>query len=177
MTFHQHITERGWNPQISSWVGWFEEIITFPLWFPTGKLVGYQRYDWKGDKIRSNEGSYFTWISEQYRPLGLYGFEYLGRRGPLFLTEGIWDCIKVINSGYAGLAILTGTPHKQLKQWLRFVAGNRPIISILDNDLGGKQLANLADVCYNTPVGYKDLGEYPQYYAKEFLDDIARNDS
>lgn len=68
-----------------------------------------------------------------------------------------------------GLALLTSTPHKQLKQYLRLRFHNRLIVGIRDNDGAVEKITSIADVSYTTPAPYKDLGEMPPDEATTFL--------
>jgi len=170
--FKLHLDKRGLNSDIKCWIDQENEIVTFPLWSPSGNLVGYQRYTWHNEKLRSNEGRYFTWIGETYRPYAVWGWEYYNRPGPLFIAEGIWDAIRVVNAGYSCFATMTATPHKTFKNWLSLVTGNRERIALCDNDENnaGLSLAKLGHFWYIVP-GH-DLNDLTPVEVKSFLEGI-----
>src|SRR5690606_3733249 len=174
--FKSHLETRGLfdaNPYV--WVDWSSELVTFPLWSTNGILVGYQKYDWRAAKLRSNVGKYFTWIGDSHKPYGIWGMEYVLSSDrfatPLLITEGVWDAIRAIGAGYRACAILTATPHKSLVKWFRTITYGQLRISIRDNDgenKCGHGLDKLADLGY-TVEGVKDLGEMSLAGARSWL--------
>jgi hypothetical protein len=141
------------------------------------KLIGYQRYDWRADKKRDNgpKGRYFTWVSEPYKKCYAYGYDNLFGHGPLFVTEGIWDAIRVTANWFDCLALLTATPTKQTKQWLRFVASGRPIIAIADSDKKlGTGWADHQIVPNSRHPDFKDISDMPHEKAGEFLNEYSK---
>lgn len=174
--FKSHLETRGLfdaNPYV--WVDWSSELVTFPLWSTNGILVGYQKYDWRAAKLRSNVGKYFTWIGDSHKPYGIWGMEYVLSSdrfaAPLLITEGVWDAIRAIGAGYRACAILTATPHKSLVKWFRTITYGQLRISIRDNDgenKCGHGLDKLADLGY-TVEGVKDLGEMSLAGARSWL--------
>jgi hypothetical protein len=178
--FHAHLAERGLTSE-RVWISEESELVYFPLWSPIGALVGYQRYTWNLPKIRSNAGKYFTWITEEYKPLGMWGLEYLSRPTSLamppdavsqrvLVTEGIWDAIRCRQAGYNAVAVLTSTPSKQFVQWFRLVMQGKETIGILDNDENdaGKGLTKL---CVTSIMceHHKDIGEHTPNEARQWL--------
>ena len=155
--FHEHLDDRGLKPWIKSWVDDASEAVTFPL-YHGGIMVGYQRYRWMGDKSPHNKehGRYYTWISEAYRTVTLYGTDNCCGHGPLFVTEGVWDALRVTACWVDCVALLTCSPHHQLKQWLRMYAGRRPIVLLADSD--GK-MGEWGDYRFLPPDGAKDANE------------------
>jgi hypothetical protein len=170
--FYNHLIDRGWAPYLRSWVDWEHEIVTFPLWVPGGKLIGYQRYIWNADKLRDNnsKGRYFTWVADTHKKCYVYGYDSVFGCGPLFVTEGVWDCVKVHINWFDCVATLTSTPHKQTKQWLRFIAGRRPIVAIADND--GVLGRGWADEVVHIN-NYKDIGDMPREEAGQLLKEVC----
>lgn len=173
--FQLHLEQRGLTPTINVWVDWAGEVLTFPLWGWAGKLVGYQRYRWRGVKTRSNavDGKYFTWVSDRYKDSGIYGREYLGDyAGPVFIVEGAWNAVRVINCGYSALAMLTGTPPRSIIDHVRLICGNRPLIAICDNDASqtGLKMGKWTDHYICSALPYKDIGELTQEQAHHFLE-------
>jgi len=177
--FHNHLVERGLTDDIRCWIDWNTERIFFPMWSPP-ILVGYQRYSWNEPKIRSNAGRYFTWITEEYKPLGMWGLaelndsDRLGLRNPdlVLVTEGIWDAIRCIQAGYNAVAILTATPSKEFVRWFRRIMQRKNIVGILDNDpnnagLGLTKLCTSSIICER----HKDIGEHSPEEAKKFLNE------
>lgn len=171
MTFSEHLKTRGLKPWHKVWIDKTGELCTFPLWGWENRLIGYQRYNWKGDKKpRSNrliDARYFTHISSAYHNEAVYGWNNLYGYGTVFITEGIWDSISIGNVWFDSLAILTATPSKELIRWLRCRI-NRPIVAVCDNDDAGKSLAKMGDVAITIPCG-KDANEMSPENLRDFL--------
>ena len=177
MDFIQHLEQRGLSPDIRAWVDYEGEIVTFPLWGASGVLVGYQRYTWKEPKIRSNAGKYYTWITAEYKPVAVWGMEYILDNGgnwespSLVVVEGIWDAISCIQCGYRACALLTATPNKQLIGWFRYLTMGQDVVAIKDSPnkkeqkSGLDKLANHAIMC----VEEKDMGDHSPQQAIKFL--------
>jgi hypothetical protein len=157
--FTLHLAERGLKPWHNCWVDHENELVTFPLWTVDGKLIGYQRYNWRETKIRDNGARYFTWLDDAYKQVACYGIDNCCGHSPLFVTEGIWDALRVSNCYVDCLALLSCSPHRQLRQWLRMYAGNRPIIGLCDNDenKSGNRLISTVDIHYFPPYNRKDV--------------------
>jgi len=156
---------------LNTWINWQEEIVTFPLLTIDRKMVGYQRYDWKAEKTSKcgRKPRYFTWISEAYKNCCVYGLDNCYGYGPLFAVEGIWDAIRVTMNWFDCVATLTATPTKQTIQWLRMIAGNRPLIALADED---KKLGrSWADKQYVPPA--HDLSDMEHDAAGRWLDSVA----
>ena len=184
IAFMNHLRERGLSPEgrtasIQCWIDWNGEIVTFPLWSPVGSLIGYQRYIWNAPKLRRNQGRYYTWITEEYKPIAVWNVSCLMWRGmpatshcqPVLVTEGIWDAIRCIQCGYDAVATLTCTPTKQFVQWFKLLTQGRKTIAIMDNDennagLGLAEFTTSSILC----EGYKDIGDMGFINAKRFLD-------
>lgn len=164
LDWSNHLRERGLRPSFKYWTALETQEVLFPLWMPgSGRLVGYQKYNWREAKTRSNAGKYFTWIIKEYKPLGIWGWEYANISEPIFIVEGIWDAISIINCGYSALAILTATPALELTCWLKMNLCGRRTIAILDCDenKAGDGLVELAKESYYSPKAFniKDMNE------------------
>lgn len=180
--FHNHLVERGLSDvDVHYWLDWNNELVYFPLWSPTGVMVGYQKYTWRLPKIRSNAGKYFTWITESYKPLAFWGYDTLYRPNSpsmpadavsqrVLVTEGIWDAIRCQQCGYNAVAVLTATPNKQFKQWFRMVMQGKEVIGILDKDENnaGAGLTKLCDSSIMCEL-HKDIGEHSPREAEQWL--------
>jgi hypothetical protein len=77
--------------------------------------------------------------------------------------------MRIINAGYSGIALLTSTPHKQLRDYLRLLCFNRTIIGIRDNDGAKERITGFSDIAITTPSPYKDLGDMTQEFATQWL--------
>lgn len=145
--FINHLKHRGGDFIIDGfncYIDFQEEVVTFPLWTTNGKMCGYQRYDWKADKLKNNnlKGKYYTYRDKNI--LSYWGSEYLITKpsSNLYVVEGIWDAISVINTGRRCVATLSNNP-KFLKQWLRCLPCKT--IALCDGDSSGKKLAGCCD--------------------------------
>jgi len=158
--------------------------VTFLLYNLSGQIVGYQRYNPDGSKTingrHSNEladdAKYFTYIHtegeekprEGKKSIGFWGLETVRPDDRLvFLTEGIFDAVKVHNAGYSALALLMNDP-KKYRPWFR--AMSKVFVPILDRDDASTKLRKLGDRYFVVPEPYHDLGEMPQGEADLFLD-------
>lgn len=95
-TFTQHLIRRGLTSNYTDkvYIDLFSEIVTFPLWSCTGQLLGYQKYDWRSDKLRNNDckGKYHTYRRKDW--LTFWGLELidLSSAEPLYIVEGGLGC-------------------------------------------------------------------------------------
>jgi len=173
-----HLRDRGLDPDnIHVIIDKENGLATFLLYNLSGQLVGYQRYNPMGDKkdhTNSLSAKYFTWVtkeSEKTAKLAVWGTEFIDPDNPnLFVTEGIFDAVKIHNAGLPVVAVLGNNP-KVLKSW--FAILNKHTIAVIDNDAAGKSLANLTDEHFVTPAPYKDLGEMPQGAVNKFLASVG----
>ena len=147
-----------------------QDTATFMLYNLSSQLVGWQRYAPKNEHLCSNSfnGRYYTYRTQHQ--IGFFGMESIKLNSPcVFVTEGIFDIVRLTQKGCAGLALLTNSPNDSMLNQL-FCLG-KPIIAICDNDKGGdflkKKLKGLASA-YITPIE-KDLGDSSQ----EFIDNIV----
>ena len=164
-----HLLARGFDP--SKYDVSIDEVngsATFLLWNRLGQLIGYQRYTPRYPKKSSyKEGlSYFTWASKPNHTI--WGWEYVdANASTLYLTEGIFDAIKIHNAGKYAIALLGNAGSPGVRQYLRALPYK--LVAICDNDSAGKELAKAADLWYTVPSDYKDLGEMPQEEVNQWL--------
>ena len=179
----QHLKDRGVDPdKIKVIVDKESNIANFLLYNLSGQLIGYQQYnpnkpkehykgEWGKDLVK-----YYTYVSKEGTGkdtfISVWGLQNIDfdTDKEIWITEGIFDAVKLVNAGLPALAVLTSTPSSQLKQWFRITG--KKIIAILDSDDAGSKLKSTADVAYVTPKPYKDLGEMPQKEVNEFVADI-----
>jgi hypothetical protein len=181
-----HLLSRGLNPdQYSVILDEDKCIATFLIWDLSGRLVGYQRYNPKGikhvrnDKTFSDHLKYFTYAGVEgdefhasKKKLIAWGFESfkVGQR-VLFITEGIFDAVKLHNVRLPALAVISNDP-KHLQSL--FKALGRTIIAVCDRDNAGSKLANYADVALYVPKPYHDLGDMPQEEVSSWLTTVYK---
>lgn len=155
---------------------------TFFIYNLSGKLIGFQRYNPNGDKkLRKNEvdnlyQKYYTYVTKEdgRPPLTAYGLEtYKINSKILFITEGIFDCIKIHNCKYPAIALLRNAPGKKTMSWLKSLPQTKIVIA--DADDAGNSLAEAGDFVFTTPKPYKDLGEMPQNEVNVFIKNIVKN--
>jgi hypothetical protein len=188
----KHLLSRGVDPNKTAVIIDEESgFATFLLYNLSGQLVGYQQYNPKGTKDFPGRGKHASKFSEDQKSLMKY-YTYIGRGGDksthkiavwgvetlderqyLFVTEGIFDAIKVKNAGHPVIAVLANHP-KPLRDWFRALA--KFVIAIEDNDAAGKKLSTVADASYVVPEPYHDLGDMPQeevnVFIKKILDEV-----
>ena len=177
-----HLRERGVDPNRTQVIVDEETgTATFLLFNLSGQLVGYQRYNPSASKERNNDpyGRYFTQRGEEgerkkgKKKIAVWGLESTEWKDPyIFVTEGIFDAIKVQNAGHPAIAILSNAS-PGLRSWLK--ALRKYVIVIEDNDAAGVKLGSLGDVSVTVPDPYKDLGDMPQDEATVFVNDILKD--
>jgi DNA primase len=167
--FKQHLTDRGLNSYLEDkvYVNYVEEIVTFPLWSSTGQLLGYQMYNWNADKLRNNDtkGKYCTYRRKDW--LTFWGLDFidLSSAEPLYVVEGVWDAVSVLNAGYRCIAVLSNNP-QQLKNLLNCLPCKT--IALCDGDKAGKMLSRVTDGRIVLPEG-KDCNDMSSEEIKELL--------
>lgn len=153
---------------------------SFFLYNLSGQLVGYQFYNPNGSKkLNQNKFDkalmkYYTFASDS--KMVVYGLESYNLKSPyLFLTEGVFDTIKIHNAGYPSIAVLSAKPKKDVKTWLNTLPQIK--IAILDNDenLSGDKLKSFSDYHFKTPDPYKDLGDMNQKDVNKFIEECIKN--
>lgn len=174
MNLKEHLRERHLNLELHR--PFLDEelnIATFYCWNLSGQLVGYQQYNFQGDKKIFNDklsGKYYTYRNKNYQTIVVWGVEslYLNSK-VIYLTEGIFDACRMTNLGQSALATLANNPPKDYRNWLRML--NRPVVAVCDNDDAGRKLAKFGDYVEVVPDG-KDLGEssddYVQYLVSKY---------
>lgn len=160
---------------------------SFLLYNLSGKLVGYVNYNPKADKsfhqkpgqakkMSINEIKsmmrYFSYMTKQDKiiEIAVWGLETVKMSDKiLFITEGIFDIIKIHNQGLPGIAVLANNP-KRIRPWLSLLPQKK--IVIYDNDKAGRKLAKLGDFAYTVPEPFNDLGDMSDNEVKIFLKTI-----
>jgi hypothetical protein len=179
----KHLRDRGVDPdKIRVITDKDSNRAIFLLYNLSGKLVGYQQYNPNQPKnhFKGEAGKdvvkYYTYVSKQpgrrESEISVWGLENinLDTDREIWVTEGIFDAVKLVNAGLPAIAALTSTPSPQLKQW--FAITGKKIIVILDGDDAGSKLNSIATIAYKTPKPYKDLGEMKQDDVNQFVKDI-----
>jgi len=151
------------------------QIATFPLYNLSGQMVGYQRYNPNGEKKRGNnlDHRYYTHIGKEGEKgkLAVWGSENIDPHNPrLYVTEGIFDAIRLMNAGLPVVAALGNDP-KHLRSLFKSLG--KHVIAITDADDAGRKLARIADETFEVPPGFKDLGEMTPEQVNQFLGDIG----
>jgi hypothetical protein len=154
MKYLEHLKERAGSDltPLLKWVDYPNELLTFPLWNVSGQLVGYQQYNWKGEKKARNnrDGKYWTYTPKD--TIAVWGLEYvdLVSNEPLYLVEGIWDAWSVKELGKLCVAVLCNNP-QNIKTWLNTLPCKT--IAICEGDKAGRMLARVADTAIYLPEG------------------------
>lgn len=166
MDVRTHLLERGMNPELYR-VSWDSETATFLLYNLSGQLVGYQQYRPGAEKTKHNdpkEGRYYTYAKNNLAVWGLESFYF--KNDILFLTEGVFDAVKLHALGLPAIAVLANNP-KQLKPWL--YALPRMIVAVCDNDAAGAKLAGCAGYAIKLD-GAHDLGDMSLDAVRELVE-------
>lgn len=180
LNIKQHLSDRGLDTKKTHVIIDEESGDTFFfLYNLSGEMVGYQKYNpnfpkkgqGKVDDPRSVK--YYIWVGneEKGKKIAVWGLEsYKFTDKYIFITEGIFDVIRIHEAGYPGIAVLCNDPSDQLKNWLKTLPQKK--IVIYDNDSAGEKLRRVGDYSYSVPAG-KDLNDMTQEDANKFLDDIV----
>lgn len=133
-------------------------VATFLLFNLSGQIVGTQQYRPHAPKTARNdprEGRYFTRISKS-GTIAVFGIESLHlNHNIVFVTEGIFDAVRLTSVGVPALAVLSNNPTPDLKNFLQCLG--RKVVVVCDADSAGRALAKFGDV--SVTLGEKDLGE------------------
>lgn len=166
-TVEQKLRERHLDPT-KYHVSWDDEVATFLLFNLSGQIVGYQNYRWYAEKVRNNdprESKYFTYMNRNM--LCVWGMESFNfRTDVLFLTEGVFDAVRLHQLGLPAVAVLSNNP-KQLRPWLRTLP--RHVVAVCDGDKAGRALAKLGDEAVIMPDGL-DLGDLSEENVRKTVD-------
>jgi hypothetical protein len=138
--------------------------------------MGYQRYNPLGNKqSHSNrigdDAKYYTYIPRG--DIGFWGAETYDVKFPLlFLTEGIFNAVKIHNAGLPCLAVLSSCPSKQTVGLLNMLP--QRLICIKDNDGGAaKSFTGIKGEKLYPPNQYGDIGDMPQDEVDVFITQIT----
>jgi len=143
---------------------------TFMLYNLSRKLVGYQTYMPLNKKLCANDinGRYYT-----YRISGeicIFGLETYKPNNTVYITEGIFDAVRLTKLGRSAFALLTNSPNSSMLNFISLLPNN--IVAIVDNDDGGKIFKKkIAPVCNAivTCTHFKDLGESSESFVEEII--------
>lgn len=178
----QELLNRGLDPdKINVIIDEDSQVATFLLYNMSGQIVGYQTYrpgrPKVGQGISPEMAKYFTHVTSAGRSkkIAVWGIEHVNPEDSrLYVAEGIFDAIKIVNTGRSAIAILTRNP-KFVKDWFQIL--NMQIVGMLDNDEPSRSdvkrgLWEYVDEVHFTPDPYGDLGDMPQQEVNEFLNRI-----
>lgn len=146
-----------------------KQIITFNLHDFSGNYTGYQKYNWRSDKKKRNavEGRYFAHTTP-YRT-AVFGLQYHEIMKPeLFVCEGIFDAITLIEAGYNAIAILSNNSVR-IRNTLEL--SPVPVIAVCDGDSQGAKLAKICDRAIYLPEG-EDPNSMGAKHLKDYLEAV-----
>jgi hypothetical protein len=147
-----------------------ESTATFMLYNLSGKIVGYQKYmPLNKDKSRNDfNGRYYTYRSND--SICVFGLESYASNSTVFLTEGIFDAVRLTKRGCCAIALLTNAPNSSMLNFIDLLPNK--IVAISDNDDGGKlfkkkirHVANAVITC----TQHKDLGDSPESFVDQLI--------
>jgi len=150
--------------------------VHFLLYSLTGKITGYQRY--KPDGLKSSRSNrlgsaakYYTYITKG--EMGFWGSESYDPKAPLFFTEGVFNAVKIHNSGYPCLAILCSTPSKEMAGFFNTLPN--PKIILRDNDGHAvNTFSRMQGLKLYPPPQYGDIGDMPQGEVDIFTNQLIK---
>ncbi len=154
MDMQEHLSHRGVR-NVVRLLSVTDELAVFPLYNLSGQLVGYQNYRPNATKKKTNdprEARYFTRVKQET----VWGLEYLNPCRPeLFVVEGVFDAVKLVELGFNAVAVLCNDP-KAVGNMLKCLP--YLTVALCDNDAAGLKLA---EYCYTHVVlnTAKDMGD------------------
>lgn len=181
MDIIKHLLERGLDPNQHGVLLDVENCIaTFLLYNLSGQIVGYQQYNPNGSKQLANDEKnrnalkYFTFIGDENnerrsgkKKLAVWGLQTVSiEHDFVFITEGIFDAVKLQNEGLPALAALANDP-APLLSFLK--ALSKRVIAVCDDDDAGKRLGSIANIKLVVPKPFHDLGDMSQEDVKKWL--------
>jgi hypothetical protein len=143
---------------------------TFLLYNYNGQLVGWQRYAPNNKHLSNNSfsGKYYTYRSNSQ--IAIFGLESVDIKSRIiFITEGIFDAVRLTSYGIPAIALLTNAPNSSMLNFLTCLG--RKLVGVCDNDDGGRFLRNrLAKItnAFYTP-STKDLGESSDFEVENLI--------
>lgn len=147
-----------------------ERTATFLLYNLTGQLVGYQQHrpdaDKSPKKLGPKHARYFTYRKQPTH--GVFGLESLYQgKGPVFLTEGVFDACRLTSLGQSALAVCCNNPPKDFVNWLLLL--QRKVVVVADNDVAGRKLVKFGDFVEFCPELGQDLSDCSQDFVNYLL--------
>lgn len=186
-SIEKHLKSRGVNAQkVRVIFNIDDDYATFFLYNLSGQLVGYQHYNPKGIK-KQRQGNkefdkdtmkYYTYVTgkKSEKALAVWGLESYKLDAPyLFVTEGIFDAVKIQNAGYPAIATLSNDPNMGIKSWLKTLPQTIIVIADNDDNNSGNKLLKFGNISKIVPTPYKDLGDMPQEEVNLFISNIVNN--
>lgn len=147
-----------------------ERVATFLLTNGAGHITGYQQqYRPDATKEKRNnpkEGRYFTYRTKS--TIAFFGFESMFFRDDvLFITEGIFDAVRLTKLGQPAIAVLSNDPDTDMRNYLSCL--NRKVIAVCDSGKAGEKLASCGDISIIVSNG--DLGDASEDYVEQVIEE------
>lgn len=154
MNIEQHYKDRGLlkpmeNIQISN--GGVLSTLIFSF---LGEIVGYHLYNPFGSKtaLEKDNMKYYTFLSgiklQKGYKSSLWGLEHVKNDGStIFLVEGIWDAISILQLGYTAVSCLGADP-VPLKNQISLLKATHKVVVIADGDKAGRKLCKYGHDSY-----------------------------
>lgn len=151
-------------------------VATFSLFNLLGQMKGVLHYRPNASKTRKNDeyGRYHIYTAKEGdgHAMAVWGMEsYNFRDDVLFLTEGLFDAVRLHNLGLPAVALLSNNPH-HLRGFLQYT--NRKLITVCDGDAAGDKLAKFGNENYRCPSGL-DLGDMKEKEIKKMLNKYVKS--
>lgn len=120
--FINHLIKRNpelWRLGVGDYIhiNYEQEFVTFYLYVFSGKLKGFQRYNWRENKEKRNnpnEGRYYIY---KEHPTACFGLHTYDIKKPLILVEGVWEALSFHRINLPCIAVL-GNSTKPFLNWI-----------------------------------------------------------
>lgn len=144
-------------------------VSTFILYSITGAILGYHTYRPFADKKIDNNpknSRYFTYKIKHQFPF--WGAEsYYLNKGPIFLTEGIFDGARLTYRNQTCFSVLCNNPSSDARNFFQMLP--RPVIAICDNNSAGMKLKKFGDY-FEVVDKFNDLGDSDEDYVTYLIE-------
>ena len=169
-----HLKERGYHKDIAHCVV-DDTVATFFLYTLTCEMVGFQQYNPSGSKKLNDRetAKYWTyhspgtcrfWIPKNF-------FELVTKEKKVFVQEGIFDALPLVNMGYPAVAILTNNNKESVRNL--HLSGYKTLC-LCDGDPAGQTLGRQVHSSFNleNDVDVGKLWLYDRDKLKHFADKL-----
>lgn len=171
MNLVKHLLSRNYDPSRyqTTWFDHDENIVVFPVYDLSGRLVGYQQYRPNVTAKRLNhpkDARYFTYLPREV--FGCWGYQTAQHSPFVFVQEGVFDASPLHMLNMPAVTLL-GATNRHVLHNLKLQG--KKTLCLADNDKAGLALAAACDYSLVLPTDVGELSlEEVFSYASTLLD-------